>query len=80
MDILDSMSVPLKPNLNIPPWLFCVSWCPDFAFRGGGNLHSMIKKLEKEEAKHMNAMARERAKEERDITRRMEPSARVLSF
>ena len=40
----------------------------------------MIKKLEKEEAKHMNAMARERAKEERDITRRMEPSARVLSF
>ena len=22
-------------KLNMPPWLFCMSWCPDFEFRGG---------------------------------------------
>ena len=22
------------PKLNIPPSLFCMSWCPDFGFRG----------------------------------------------
>ena len=21
-------------KLNIPPWLYCMSWCPDFEFRG----------------------------------------------
>ena len=21
-------------KLNTPPWLFCMSWCPDFEFRG----------------------------------------------
>ena len=34
---LNALSLGLRHpelKLNIPPWLFCLSWCPDFGFRG----------------------------------------------
>ena len=29
----DAVRCPPGLKLNIPPWLFCMSWCPDFEFR-----------------------------------------------
>ena len=30
---LDHGAVPRAPQINTPAWVFCVSWCADFAFR-----------------------------------------------